>query len=181
MKIGVIGGGRVGSGLAAFWEKARHDVRVSTRDTVADTAAFADVVVLAVPASIVPEVLSTAGAALEGKMVVDATNNLRGGPGAEEIATLVPGARVVKAFNTVFAALYDQIAAAAERPDLVYCGDDESAKETVAALIRDAGFEPVDAGPLASAGDVEAFARLVIGIAYEQGRGPFVYRFASQP
>jgi predicted dinucleotide-binding enzyme len=65
----------------------------------------------------------------------------------------------------------------ARRASLVFCGDDESAKAVVARLIEDAGFEPVDAGALEQAPDVEALARLVIGIAYRQGRGPFVYRF----
>jgi predicted dinucleotide-binding enzyme len=62
---------------------------------------------------------------------------------------------------------------------MVFCGDDASAKDVVATLIRDAGFEPVDAGGLDSAAAIEAFARLVIGIAYRQGRGPFVYRFSA--
>jgi hypothetical protein len=65
-----------------------------------------------------------------------------------------------------------------ERPaSLVLCGDDAEAKETVAGLVRDAGFDPVDAGGAERTADVEAFARLVIGLAYAQGRGPFVYRF----
>jgi predicted dinucleotide-binding enzyme len=178
MKIGIIGGGRVGGGLAELWRRAGHEVEVSRRETVAETAAFGETVVLAVPAATVGEVLGAAGA-LDGKIVVDATNNLSGGPGVVEIAALVPGARVIKAFNTVFASLYDEIAATSRPPSMVFCGDDGPAKQAVAALIRDAGFEPVDAGPLSTAPDVEAFARLVIGIAYRQGRGPFVYRFES--
>jgi predicted dinucleotide-binding enzyme len=66
MRIGVIGSGNVGSGLAGFWERAGHEVRVSTRDTVGETAAFGEVVVLAVPNSACEEVLSAAGP-LEGK------------------------------------------------------------------------------------------------------------------
>jgi len=64
-------------------------------------------------------------------------------------------------------------------PALVFAGDDQAAKEVVAGLIRDAGFDPVDAGDHARSADLEAFARLVIGIAYKQGKGPFVYRFES--
>jgi predicted dinucleotide-binding enzyme len=63
---------------------------------------------------------------------------------------------------------------------MVYCGDDREAKAAAARLIADAGFEPVDAGELDRAPDLEAFARLVIGIAYRQGRGPFVYRFQAK-
>ena len=178
MKIGVLGGGRVGTGLARFWEQAGHEVQVSSRDTVAETAAFGDVVLLAVPAGAAAEVLAAVGA-LEGKVLIDATNNLRGGPTCVELAALVPAARVVKAFNTVFEALYGEIEAASEPPTMVYCGDDPEAKAVVAELIGDAHFEPVDAGGLGVAPDVEGLARLVIGIAFTQGRGPFVYRFQA--
>jgi 8-hydroxy-5-deazaflavin:NADPH oxidoreductase len=179
MKIGVIGGGRVGGGLARLWESAGHDVRVATRATVAETAGFGDVVVLAVPAGDAAAAVEAAGT-LDGKVLVDATNDLAGvGPGTGGIAALAPGARVVKAFNTVFAALYDDIAAAERPPSLVLCGDDEPAKEAVQALARDMGLEPIDIGGLAEADVLDSFARLVTGIAYRQGRGPFVYRFEA--
>ena len=175
MRIAVLGGGRVGSALAATWQAAGHDVAVSTRDTVGEVAAAADLLVLAVPAPAGPEVLAAAGP-LDGRILVDATNNLGGGPSGAELAALVPGARVVKAFNTVFATFMH--ATPPERPaSLVLCGDDAGAKEVVAGLVRDAGFDPVDAGGAERTGDVEAFARLVINLAYAQGRGPFVYRF----
>src|SRR5262245_41808981 len=99
VKIGVIGGGRVGGALAATWTTRGHEVVVSTRDTVAETAG--DVVVIALPARAVADALLSAGS-LAGKVVVDATNNLSGGPSGLEIAALLPGARYVKAFNTVF-------------------------------------------------------------------------------
>jgi predicted dinucleotide-binding enzyme len=177
MRIAILGGGRVGGALAATWAEAGHEVAVSTRDTVAETAAAGDVVVLAVPAAAAPDVLAAAGP-LAGKVLVDATNNLSGGPDGTEIAALAPGARAVKAFNTVFATFFHDTPP--ERPaTLVLCGDDADAKEAVAGLARDAGFEPVDAGGAERTPDVEAFARLVIGIAYRQGRGPFVYRFEA--
>jgi predicted dinucleotide-binding enzyme len=141
---------------------------------VAETVAGADVVLLAVPAAAVPEVLAAAGP-LESTVLVDATNNLSGGPDGAAIAALVPGARVVKAFNTVFARFFAE--PPPRPPSLVFAGDDADAKEVVANLIRDAGFDPVDAGGLEQAADLEAFARIVIGIAYRQGRGPFTYRF----
>ena len=105
MRIGVIGGGRVGSGLAGRWQAAGHDVRISTREAVAEAAAAADVLVLAVPAAAAEQALIAAGP-LSGTIIVDATNNLSGGPNAAEIAALFPGARFVKAFNTVFAQYY---------------------------------------------------------------------------
>jgi len=177
MRIGVIGGGRVGSALAATWQEHGHDVAVSTRTTVAETAAASEVVVLATPASAAADVLAQAGS-LEGKVLLDATNNLSGGPAGLEIAALAPGASYVKAFNTVFATFMH-----ATPPDPpashVYCGDDATAKATVAQLIEDAGFEPIDVGGADQTPLLEAFARVVIGLAYRQGRGPFVYRFQS--
>ena len=177
MKIGVIGGGRVGRGLAATWQKRGHEVVVSTRDTIAETSAASDVVVLAVPATAVPDVVANAGS-LAGKMVIDATNNLSGGPSGAEIAALAPDARIVKAFNTVFATFMHDTPPSPPA-SLVYSGDDAAAKETVAQLISDAGFDPVDAGGAETTPLIEAFAKLVIGIAYREGRGVFVYRFGS--
>lgn len=177
MRIAVIGGGRVGGALAATWRDKGHEVVVSTRDTVAETVAAGDVLVLAVPATAALDALEAAGP-LTGKVLVDATNNVSGGPGNAEIAAHARGARVVKAFNTVFATFMHDTPPAGPA-SLVYCGDDEEAKRLVRELAADAGFEPIDAGGLEHAGDVEAFARLVIGIAYRQGRGPFVYRFES--
>jgi hypothetical protein len=175
VKIGVIGGGRVGRALAATWRAAGHDVEVSTRETVAETAADAEVVVLALPASAVAEALAQVGP-LDGAILLDATNNLSGGPAGLEIAALAPAARYVKAFNTVFSTFMHDTP-----PDpaaaLVFCGDDPGAKSAVAGLIADAGFEPVDAGGAEATPHIEALAWLVIGIAYRQGRGPFVYRF----
>jgi predicted dinucleotide-binding enzyme len=177
VKIGILGGGRVGSSLARHWQSAGHDVRVSTRDTLAETAAHGDVLLLAVPCSAVEDVLAAAGP-LDGKVLIDATNNLSGGPTGAEIATMAGGARVVKSFNTVFAPFFAD--PPPSPPTLVLAGDDPAAKEIVADLVRAAGFDPVDAGDHAQSADLEAFARLVIGIAYRQGRGPFVYRFDAR-
>jgi predicted dinucleotide-binding enzyme len=177
MRIAILGGGRVGSALGASWRERGHDVAISTRDTVAETAAGADVVVLSVPAAAAPGVLAAAGG-LHGTVLVDATNNLSGGPDGLALAALVPRARVVKAFNTVFSTFMHETPP--DRPaSLVFCGDDAEAKAVVATLIEDLGFEPVDAGGSELTPKVETFAHLVIGIAYRQGRGPFVYRFEA--
>lgn len=179
MRIGILGGGRVGGALAATWGDTGHDVVVSGRDTVAATAAHGEVILLAVPATAAAEVLAAAAGALDGKVVIDATNNLSGGPDGAAIAGLIPGARVVKAFNTVFGTFFHDTPP--PRPaTLVYCGDDPDAKSVVAELIAAVGFEPVDAGGGDRTPLVEAFAQLVIGIAYQRGRGPFVYRFEAE-
>jgi predicted dinucleotide-binding enzyme len=175
VQIGIIGGGRVGSALAESWRERGHDVIVSTRDTVAEAAAHGDAVVLSVPAREAPEALAAA-APLDGKILLDATNNVGGGPAGLELAALAPDARYVKALNTVFATFMHSTPPA-EPAACVYCGDDAEAKAAVAGLIEELGFEPVDAGGAQVTPLVEAFAKLVIGIAYRQGRGPFVYRF----
>jgi predicted dinucleotide-binding enzyme len=176
MQIGVLGGGRVGSALAERWRAAGHDVVVSTRESVAETARGKDVVLLAVPAGAAPDVLTAAGS-LAGTVLIDATNNLSGGPDGSAIAALVPDARVVKAFNTVFSPFF--VEPPSPPASLVLSGDDAEAKELVAGLVREVGFEPVDAGGSDVTPNVEAFAKLVIGIAFRQGRGPFVYRFEA--
>jgi predicted dinucleotide-binding enzyme len=196
LKIGVVGAGRVGGGLAAMWSRAGHDVILSgSRNagaleakatnigaqpaSVSEAVASSDVIALAVPAGVAVRTLAEAGD-LSGKVIIDCTNDVTRASGsvtlAGELAESAPGATVVKAFNTVFAALYDDVAAAPGRPDLMFCGDDVRAKEVVAALIRDAGFEPIDAGGLDAAAELEDFARAIIRLCYQRGMGPFVYR-----
>lgn len=122
----------------------------------------ADAVLLAVHRSRVDDVLKQAGD-LAGKVIVtcslpmdaDNTRLIVGNisSGAEELARKIPKARVVAAFNTVPSEVLFGVFEAkrkANRPSLVYCGDDEDAKAVAATLISDAGFKPMDVGPLAS-------------------------------
>jgi 8-hydroxy-5-deazaflavin:NADPH oxidoreductase len=101
--------------------------------------------------------------------------------GAEELAKRARGARVVSAFGTVPSEVLFAVFEGRNgerRPSLVYSGDDEVAKATVATLIRDVGFDPVDAGPLAIARYTEPFTLLMAQLAYESDEGPSVaYRF----
>jgi predicted dinucleotide-binding enzyme len=84
---------------------------------------------------------------------------------------------VVKAFNAIFAPVFETAAQLTPPANLVFCGDDEGAKETVAGLIRDIGLEPVDVGGLDQAANVEAFARMNVNLGLGQGRGVLVYRY----
>jgi len=150
----------------------------------------ADAILLAVHWSRVDDVLSQAGD-LSGKVVITCSLPMNGddtqlvvahtSSGAEELAAKVPGAHVVSAFGTVPSEVLFGVFEArggADRPSLVYCGDHEDAKETAARLARDAGFDPVDAGPLRIARYVEPFALLVAQLAYEGAGGPeLAYRF----
>ena len=101
--------------------------------------------------------------------------------GAEALAKKVPKARVVSAFGTVPSEVLFGVFAAkrkASRPSLVYCGDNESSKAVAAELIRDVGFDPVDAGPLRIARYTEPFTLLIARLAYEGDGGPeLAYRF----
>jgi predicted dinucleotide-binding enzyme len=101
--------------------------------------------------------------------------------GAEELAKKVRSARVVSAFGTVpsevLFGVYER-RRKASRPSLLYCGDDQAAKDVAASLIRDVGFDPVDAGPLRIARLMEPFSLLIGQLAYEGDRGPkLAYRF----
>jgi predicted dinucleotide-binding enzyme len=180
VKIGIIGRGNVGGGLAQFWEQAGHDVRAAGRDDVAEAAAHGDIVLLAVPAVAVEDALAGAGS-LDGKVLIDATNDMGGTRASQagHVAELAQGARVVKAFNAIFALTYDALPGLDPPAQVVCCGDDVEAKEAVARLARDAHLEPIDVGGLEQAPNVEGFARMIINLAYKQGFGPHVYRFEN--
>jgi predicted dinucleotide-binding enzyme len=148
------------------------------------------VLLLAVHWSRVDDVLKRAGS-LKGKVVMSCTLPMSAddselvvahtSSGAEVLAKKLRGARFVAAFGTVPSeVLFDvfERRRRAARPSLVHCGDDASAKRAAARLIRDVGFDAVDAGPLRIARYIEPFTLLVARLAYEGPRGPrLVYRF----
>ncbi|MBN9491796.1 dinucleotide-binding protein [bacterium] len=180
MKIATIGKGTIGGGLADLWEQAGHEVTRLGHE--GGDVAGADAVLIAVPGGVLEEALG-AVTGLEGKTVIDATN-LYGGalpPGGHasnaEYVKSVTGGPTAKAWNINFGALYDQVAAASTPPGDIWCGDGE-ARETVETLHRDAGFDPICAGPLSNAAAQEAMLTLAFGIAKEGGMGQFFYRFA---
>jgi predicted dinucleotide-binding enzyme len=158
--------------------------------TPREAAHDADVLLLAVHWSNVDEVLREVGD-VTGKVLVTCSLPMNEedtglvianeSSGAEELAKKAHGAAVVSAFGSVpsevFFAVFEARKADA-RPSLVYCGDDARGKEVVAGLIRDVGFEPVDAGPLRIARYIEPFTLLMAQLAYEGERGPaLAYRF----
>ncbi|MDB5059518.1 MAG: oxidoreductase [Chloroflexi bacterium] len=101
--------------------------------------------------------------------------------GAEELAKRVPGATVISAFNAIPSEVLFAVFEArgsATRPSMVYCCDTHAGKQLAARLIRDVGFDPVDAGPLRIARYTEPFGLLVAQLAYEGEGGPeLAYRF----
>lgn len=178
MRIGIVGAGNIGGTLARLWTAAGHEVGLSNsrgpaslREQVAalgpaacamtpeEAARWAEVVVLAAPFR-VPEALPPADA-VAGRVVVDAMNPYAAGGGlldlggrtsSEVTAERLPGARLVKAFNTI----WFRHLAERGRPDLPtearhaipLAGDDAEAKAVVARLIDAIGFAPVDTGGL---------------------------------
>lgn len=158
--------------------------------TPRQAAQDADAVLLAVHWLRIADVLHQAGD-LSGKAILTCSLPMDAGntglvighstSGAEELAKKVPKAKVVCAFNTVPSEVLFGVYAArrkADRPSLVYCGDDARSKATAAELIRDVGFAPVDAGPLQIARYTEPFALLMARLAYEGTGGPeLAYRF----
>ena len=158
--------------------------------TPREAAEHADAILLAVHWSRIDDVLRQAGD-LSRKVIVTCSLPMNADDtglviahtdsGAEALAKKVPKARVVSAFNTVPSEVLFGVFEGrrkSRRPSLVYCGDDAAGKEIAAGLIRDAGFDPVDAGPLRMARYTEPFALLVAQLAYEGNEGPeLAYRF----
>lgn len=199
MNITILGAGNMGSAFAKQLSRAGHRVRVTSRNAEKARAAAANnpgaiasppesalgdssvVIVATAFADAVPALKSLGS--LDGKVIIDITNPLSADfmsltighdtSAAEEIAKAVPGAHVVKAFNTVFAQVL------AEGPTfpngqivpVFVAGDSERAKEVVQQIVQSLGFRSVDAGPLKNARYLEPVAGLNIYLGYGAGHG----------
>lgn len=211
MKIGIIGAGMIGATAARGFIKAGHDVAISNSRgpasladivaelgsrakgmTVEEAARWGDVVLLAVPFRS-PEALPPADA-VAGKIVIDAMNpygtggtmiDLKGSSSSEETRKRLPGARIVKAFNTIFfkhlAERGNTSLPADQRHAIFVAGDDEDAKRVVVKLIDELGFAAVDTGSLAEGGrrqepNTSLYNKMMTGLeareAVERAGGP---------
>ncbi|MEM7373862.1 MAG: NADPH-dependent F420 reductase [Bacteroidota bacterium] len=211
MKLGIIGTGRIGRALCTALTHKGYHVMVGSRTpekamelagdmehyaqggTIANTIHYGEVVFLAVPYKAVPDIVRNTDS-FKGKVVVDCTNPLVFNEGevelalghttsaAEQIAKMIPEARIVKSFNTAYA---EHIANGPYFGPLdgsmFYCGDDDEAKTAVCKIIADTGFDPVDCGPLTSARFLEPMAALIVrlGMNMEEGR-EICYRLLSR-
>lgn len=193
MNIGIIGTGRIGTGLAKHWAKAGHSIMFGSREpdkaqavateigggaqggTQEAVAAFGEVVLLAVPWNAAETVARALP--LDGKIVIDCTNDLSPARAAttvgtaQEVAQWAGGARVVKAFNTVFFQILHAEQTSDARGTVFIVGDDAAAKSIVGGLINDAGFEPFDVGGLKNAYHIDRLAALIVELGYGQGHG----------
>jgi predicted dinucleotide-binding enzyme len=180
MKIGFIGSGPIGGAIGELFAKAGHEVFFSSRNpdnlkplvarvgsrakagTPKEAIAFGDVVFIGVPFSSMPQIGKDYAAALKGKIVLDAgnPNPRRDGAVAEPAvakgaglatAELLPGARVVRAFNQLnFKVFLSEAHRAGDKVAVPLGGDDQQALAVAARLVTDAGFEPVMVGSLAA-------------------------------
>jgi predicted dinucleotide-binding enzyme len=169
---------------------AREAGGTAQAGTPKEAAQDADAILLAVHWSRVDDVLDQAGG-LPGKVIItcslpmnEADTELvvaHTSSGAEELAKKASGAAVVSAFGSVPSEVLFPVfeaRATGTLPNLLYCGDDDEAKEVAAQLIRDVGFDPTDVGPLSSARYIEPFTMLIAKLAYEGDDGPeLAYRF----
>lgn len=183
MKIAIIGKGNVGSALGNGLSKAGHETKFGHRDPkepVADAAKWGEVIILAVPYNSANDAIEAIMPYADGKTVIDVINavgqNMNLGiscntSSAEETQKKLPKAKVVKAFNTVFAQNQSTGKVGGEQLTAFMAGDDLKAKQTVAKLTRDIGFDPVDCGPLKAARYLEAMGILIINLAYNYGMG----------
>lgn len=180
-KIAIIGKGNVGSALQKGAEKAGYEVRTtgSAPNDVRAAGAWGEIIVLAIPAHARQEAIKNLGD-VTGKTLVDPTNLLNADwsyagdvkkSGAEEVQEWAQGARVVKAFNTVFAQNMPTAKVKGETLSLLVAADDADAKKNVVDLGKAMGFEAVDVGALSNARYLEALGFLNIQLGY----GPTKY------
>ena len=200
MKLAILEAGSVGSTLGKAGAKQGHTVIFGVRDvnapkvqtsltetetnaqaaTLAEAAAQADVIVLTVTWDTMPEVVEAIGK-LDGKTLLDCTNPLVGNQldttlnlaqsGGEQVAAWFPGAKVVKIFNQIVWETMANPQYGTEPAAMFYAGDDAEAKQIAADLARVIGFEPIDAGNLASAKFLESLASFWGQLAYGQKMG----------
>ena len=178
MKIAVIGAGNIGGTLGGKWAATGHEVVYGVRSpddpgtaTVADAVAEAEVVVLAVPGAAAKEVVASLGAALAGKVVIDASNDVQGSGKLHALDELTDGAHPVRAFNTLgwenFAdPMFDGIAA-----DLFYAAEEGQAKDVAERLIADIGLVPVWLGGIEAFDVVDSLTRLWFLLAFQRKLG----------
>jgi predicted dinucleotide-binding enzyme len=184
VKIGIIGSGHIGSTIGSLWVKSGHPVLFSSRHpeelvslvqglgslakagTVGDAVDFGDVVFIAVPYGAYPQIGKDYGNKLSGKVVLDAGNAVERRDGGEltaeakaegigvTSAKYLPGARIVRAFNSMgYRYFASEANRSGERMAIPIAGDDKEALTVASTLVHDAGFDPVIIGPLARARD----------------------------
>jgi predicted dinucleotide-binding enzyme len=172
----IIGTGNMGGAIGGVLAAGGSDVSHVTREQVGSAPALGDVVVLAVPYGAIDEIISVYGDQLDGKTVVDITNPLNfetfdslvvpvGSSAAAQIQAKLPASKVLKAFNTTFAATLTGKAVGGLPTTVLIAGDDSAAKAVLSAAITAGGIEAIDAGSLSRAHELEALGFLQLTLA----------------
>jgi predicted dinucleotide-binding enzyme len=180
MKIGVIGAGNIGGTIGAKWEQAGHDVVYGLRDPskrkgsqpVERALDGAEVVLLALPGAAVVDFVRSQARALDGRIVIDATNNFRAASANSwpELIAALPKAQLFRAFNNYGWDIYANPMVGGVEPDLFYCGPEGHGKGSVERLIADVGLHPVWVGGTDQVGTVDGVLRLWYTLSGQRGR-----------
>jgi predicted dinucleotide-binding enzyme len=172
--IAVIGSGNIGTTVGEAWTRAGHEVAYGSRSPepprtvpIADAIAGAAVVLLALPGAAVPGFLADNDQALEGRVVIDATNDM----GAARLSHAeaygsAPGARFVRAFNSVGFEVLADPGFGDETADLFWCGPEDAGIEE---LIGDVGLRPLRVGDIDAVEVVDGVGRLWLTLVFRQG------------
>jgi predicted dinucleotide-binding enzyme len=179
MKIAVIGAGHLGGTIGGVWEKAGHEVVYGLRDpskkpgakAIADSLRGAEAVLLAVPAAATRQFVQDHAEQLDGKILIDATNDFTGETFHQwhAIEKAVPHAHLFRAFNGYGWDVFANPQIGGERPDLFYAGP-EASRSAVEGLIRDAGLEPVWVGGQDAVEIVDGVLKLWFTLSRRLGR-----------
>ena len=180
MKITIIGAGKIGGTIGGKWEAAGHEVVYGLRDPAKKEGAKpidqaligSEVVLLALPASALVEFVHQHAKDLDGKLLIDATNNF-GAPSFNswpEIGAAVPSARLYRAFNSLGWELFANPVLGGVQADLFYAGPEGPDKEAVETLISDVGMRPIWVGGADAAGVVDGVLRLWATLSRTRGR-----------
>ena len=180
MKIAVIGAGNIGGTLGASWEKAGHEVVYGLRDPskrvggkpIAGACSDVDVVVLAIPGDAVVPFVHANAKDLDGKTIIDATNNFRGASmnSWSEISSVVPRAQLYRAFNSYGWDVFANPSLGSQQADMFFAGPKGDARDSVERLIEDVGMRPIWVGGSDHAGTVDGVLRLWFDLARVRGR-----------
>ena len=171
----MIGSGNIGGTVGEAWRRAGHDVLYASGSpepprtvAIAEAIAGADVVLLAMPGAAVPQLLAEHGPALDGRVVIDATNDVGGERlhHADTYGKSAPGARFVRTFNTLGFEMFADPSIGGEVADLFWCGPEGAGVET---LIADVGLRPVRVGDIDAIDVVDGVCRLWLTLVFRQG------------
>ena len=193
MRVGVLGAGQVGQALAAGYARHGHEVRIGNRagdqgGTFAEVATWAELCLLAVVGTAAVDVVTGIAAELDGKVLVDATNPLDLSTGraelfvrdddslGEQVQRAAPGARVVKAYNTVNNSLMVDPQLAGGPPTMLLAGDDTDAKALVTSVLATTGWDAADLGGIECSRELEVLCLTWVRIGVAAGRWDHAFK-----